>query len=337
MRRRGAFLIGAVVVVLVALVANLAVGAGETGLRHVLATAVAYDPDDFDHHIIVYQRLPRALIALYVGMLMACGGLVLQGLTRNPLASPSTLGINAGAALFVVAGAFVFDLGMAGLGVAALAGGIGGFLSAVAVARLAGHSTDPRGLTLILSGALVSMLFIGIANAFLLSDPARRSDFLAWITGNINHVYIDRLYDTWWLGGLSLLTLGVLARPLTLITLGAEKAASAGVSVVWVTRLALAAVIVGASSAVAICGPVAFVGLVVPHIVRPFVGAGFGLGLPAAALTGGAVCLIADLAARHAFAPYVLHTGVILDLLGGLVFAVIAKRFYLTPDSGRPS
>ncbi|MDZ5451081.1 FecCD family ABC transporter permease [Labrys sp. ZIDIC5] len=234
-----------------------------------------------------------------------------------------------GATAFDIAGAYLFDFGLDAQGFAALAGALAGFATSLLVARLAGLSHDPRGLAFILAGALVSMFFIGIANAFLLSDPARRMDFLGWVSGNINHVYADRLLRFWWIGLIELVGLQLLARPLTVIALGDGKATSLGVDVIRVSRLALAAVALAAGSAVAICGPIGFVGLVVPHLVRPFVGGGFKLGLPACAVCGAGLTLLADLAAREAFKPYVLHTGVLMDLMGGVVFAMIVRRYYL--------
>ncbi|GAB1584319.1 FecCD family ABC transporter permease [Phyllobacterium phragmitis] len=335
MTRRLAFLSSAPFLLALVFLASLSLGGGSLHFRDMVQALVAFDAGNYDQAVILYQRLPRALIAIYVGATMACGGAVLQGLVRNPLASPSTLGINAGACLFVVAGAFLFDLDIASLGLAALAGAFSGFLLCLVIARLAGRTNDPRGLSLILSGALVSMLLLGLTNAFLLSDPVRRSAFLSWVTGNINHVYIDRLYAFWWIGAAAIGILAILARPLTLILLGAEKAASAGVNVAIVTPLALAATVLAAGSAVAICGPIGFVGLIVPHIVRPFAGNNFAFLLPACAFTGASVCLLADLLAREAFQPYVLNTGLLMDLLGGLVFVVIVKRFYLSPAARR--
>ncbi|MBB4952141.1 iron complex transport system permease protein [Agrobacterium vitis] len=328
------FFIAAPPLLLLTFWANISIGASWIALSDLLAAITHFDADNYDQAIMLYQRLPRALISIYVGATMAVSGAVLQGLTRNPLASPSTLGINAGAALFVVGGAFVFHLGMEAQGWAALAGAFFGFVLCAAIPRFAGRSNDPRGLTLILSGALVSMLFVGLTNAFLLSDPARRSDFLGWVTGNINHVYADRLSAFWWIGAISLVVLGSLAKPLTLMLLGDEKATSAGVNVKRVSRLALGATVLASGSAVAICGPIGFVGLVVPHMVRPLVGSNFAYSLPACGLIGACVCLLADLLAREAFQPYVLHTGLFMDLLGGVVFVVIVKRFYLSSKAG---
>lgn len=337
MSRRHLFWAGAALVLILSLSLNLSVGAGEIGPKEVFAAIFHFDSERYEHFVVLYQRVPRALIALQVGATMACAGAVLQGLTRNPLAAPATLGISAGATVAVLIGVYIFNLGTQAQGLSALAGGLLGFLCCIGTARLVTRTRDPRGLTLILSGALVSMLLFGIANALLLSDPSRRTDFLAWVTGNINHFYADRLAMFWWIGALSLLLLFILARPLTLITIGAEKAASAGVNVPIVSGAALIAVAFAASSSVAICGPVAFIGLVVPHIVRPFVGGAFALILPAAAITGATICLLADLVARTAFSPYLLHTGLVMDLLGGLVFILIVKRRYLTARTRRPA
>lgn len=335
MSRRGYFIGAAALVLALSFFACLSIGASLIAWPEVFAALYDFNEENFQHSIIVLQRLPRALIAMYTGAVMACCGLVLQGLIRNPLASPATFAINAGAALFVVAGIYFFDLTMMQQGLAALVGAGCGFALTIAVSRMAAGHNDPRSLGLILSGALVAMLLSGIAQAILLSDPSRRSDLLGWVTGNINHVYADRLLSFGWLGAVALAALLALARPLTLLSLGQEKAASAGVESSRVATTALIAVTLAAGSAVAVCGPISFVGLVAPHIVKPFAGAQFGPALIASALTGATICLIADLAARFVFAPFILHTAVILDLVGGIVFVAIVRRFYSQPKGGR--
>lgn len=334
MNKRLLYLSLAFALLLLAFFADLALGATSSSPGQIVAAIFDFDDTNYAHFVIVFQRLPRAGIAIYVGAMMAVGGYVLQGLIRNPLASPATLGINSGASLFVVAGAYLFQVSSEAQGILALLGAVVGLAACVVVARMTGLLKDPRGLALILSGALVSMLLTGISNAFLLSDPARRNDFLAWITGDINHVYAERLYAFWWIGALAFVLLLVLARPMSLLMLGAEKASSAGVNVRLTSRLAFLGVLLGCGSAVAICGPVGFVGLIVPHIVRPLAGSNFSFGLPASAALGATICLLADILARLAFQPYVLHTGVIMDLLGGVVFALIVKRFYLGTKAG---
>jgi len=307
---------------------SLSVGSNVASITQVYAALTQHEPQNYQQTVILYQRLPRTLIALYVGAVMACSGLVFQALLRNPLASSSTLGINAGAVLFVIAGAVFFEFDLTWQGVTALAGGLFGFLSSLAVSRLTSAHDVPSGLLLILSGMLVSMFYLGIANAILLAHPEARTEYLSWLAGAINNAYITRLHDFWWFGLLAVAVLFVLARPLTLILFGSEKALSIGVNATRVSRLALAAAIVAASSAVAICGPIGFVGLVVPHMVRPWVGQHFLLALPACALVGAGLCLVATLAAQTLFQPYVLHTGVLMDLLGGLFFIWVVKKRY---------
>lgn len=324
-----------ILILMAAFFANLSLGATNIAPEDIILAFFSFDADNYDHFVVIYQRLPRVLIAVFVGSVMACSGAVLQGLMRNPLASPALLGINAGATLFVVGGVIFFGISSAFQGIAALIGGICGFGACLTVARMSGMDGNPRGLSLILSGAVVSMLFIGIANALLLSTPELRNEFLGWVTGNINHVYIDRLHQMWPVGVGGVVVLLILSRALTLIALGPEKAASAGVNIVLVSRLTIASVVLSSSAAVAICGPIGFVGLVVPHIVRPLVGAKQTMIIPGCILVGASICLIADMVARLAFSPFVLHTGVMMDLFGGVVFAFVVRRYYLTPGLRR--
>ncbi|ABL71095.1 MULTISPECIES: FecCD family ABC transporter permease [Paracoccus] len=309
----------------------LALSAGESWIppSGIWAALARFDETRQADVIVIYQRLPRALIAMLAGAALSMSGAVLQGVLRNPLASPSLVGINAGAALAVVAGAFLLGLEPRAQGSAALAGGGLGFLASLGVARLAGHAHDPRGLALILSGAIVSMFLGGLTQALLLSDPALRQDYLGWLGGNVSHVHAERLADFWWLAALGMAAMLLLARRLSLLALGAEKAASLGIDVARTQLLALGAAVLASASAVAICGPLGFLGLVVPHLVRPLTGARFGALLPGCALAGACLCLLADLIARMALAPLALHTGVVLELLGGIAFMLMVRRFYL--------
>ncbi len=313
---------------------SLAAGAGAASLEQVFAALTRLEPQNYPQAMILYQRLPRTLIALFVGAVMACSGLVFQALLRNPLGSSSTLGVNAGAVLFTIAGTALFDFSLPLQGLAALLGGLFGFLSALAVARLAGARDLPPGLLLILAGSLISMLYLGVANAILLSHPDARSAYLGWLSGTVNTAYSDRLYRFWWPGLLALALLLLLARPLTLMLLGRDKAISVGTDAKRISRLALALAIVAASTGVAVSGPIGFIGLMVPHAVRPLIGQHFLLALPACALLGAFVCLAATLAAQTLFQPYILQTGVLLDLLGGIFFIWVIKKHYLSAARG---
>ncbi|MEM9605030.1 MAG: iron ABC transporter permease [Pseudomonadota bacterium] len=309
---------------------NVAFGSKAIPMTEVIQALVAFDERNYDHFIVSSQRLPRALIASFVGACLAVCGALLQGLTRNPLASPGLLGVSSGAVLFVVFFGFYWGVPNAWHGAVAFAGGWFGFFSCVLLARVARIAHDPRNLALILAGAIVSMAYAGIASALVLANESLRAELLSWMSGNVNHYYIDRLTDVWFVGAGMLFVLLCLAPALTLITLGSDKAAAAGVAVKPVTLCALTAAVAGAAAAVSVCGPIGFVGLVVPHLVRPVAGAHFSALFPACALVGAIVVLLADVVARVVFAPYVLHTSVLMSLLGGLAFIVIVKRHYLT-------
>lgn len=153
----------ALLLLLVAAVGNLGIGASAIPLSEVLRALMAFDPDSLDHYVVLSQRLPRALIAIYVGAVLAAGGAVMQGVTGNPLASPSTLGVSAGAMLGMLLSVVVFEASLPMQGFGALAGGFAGFALTLAVARLTGLGPDPRGLPLILSGALTGILLAWLA------------------------------------------------------------------------------------------------------------------------------------------------------------------------------
>ena len=327
------FWTGSVVLFLFVFYLGIAWGGTFSSPSDVFQILIWREPNNYGQASILYQRLPRAIIAIYAGLIMASSGLVFQGLIRNPLASASSLGINAGATLFVVGGALVFGANLAEQGLAALCGGLFGFLLCTIIARIAGGNEKTTGLMLILSGSLVSMLLIGLSNALLLSYADRRGEFLSWIAGNINHAYIDRLYQFWWIGILALALIFMLSKPLTLILLGSEKASSMGVRTVAVSRFALACAIVASCSAVAVCGPISFIGLIVPHMIKPLVGQDFKVTLPASALTGATLCLLASTISQNAFQPYVVNTGIILDLFGGIVFILLIRKFYVSPKN----
>ena len=314
MMRPVATLLGCIVLLLSALGLDLMHGLDGMTLTDMVTALWQQVPDSYEQSILLSQRLPRVLMALHAGSILAVAGCVL----------PSSLGIHAGAMLAVVVATLGFDLGSGGQTGAALAGAPLGMLATLWLARFANRGADARGLALILSGALVSMLFIGIGNALLLQDPARRNELLGWIMGNINHVHLDRLQATW--------GLWALGRPLTLVMLGAERAAAAGVNVAWVSGMAMLLVMLACGAAVAVTGPLGFIGLAVPHMLRPMVGASLRWLIPCAAVLGASLCLLADFLARTLFSPHVIHTGLLLDALGGIVFMMIVRRHYLSAE-----
>lgn len=317
----------------ITIVINMGVGSQFSNPVQVVNVFLNFNDESYQDYIIKYQRFPRTLIAVFVGAALAMGGDVLQGVSRNPLASPSLLGITSGAVFFVVFFGFYLAIPLQYHGWVAFAGGWFGFISCYFVARMAGIEKDPRGLTLILAGAVVSALYGSIANALVLADQNLWALLRSWINGDINHAYIDRLENIWIFGAVCMIGLYGIARPLTLIVLGQETAKAAGVHVRLYLILAIFFVVGASTTAISIIGPVGFIGLVVPHIVRPFAGSQFHYSLLMNACIGGVVGCIVDAIARTAFLPLLLHTAVVMEFIGGLVFIMMVRRFYIAKQT----
>lgn len=305
---------------------------GLTG-RQVFAALFYGQDDSYAQAILLYQRIPRMLVALYAGAMLAVSGLALQVLVRNPLASPGSLGVSAAATCFGVVAGVLFDASPFVQGMAALAGAGAGILCLLMVALYAGRGMK-SGAVLILSGAFVSMLFTGITRAVLLQYPDRRLEFMNWSMGSVNPAYVDRLAAFWWIGVLSVLLLLMLGRPLAAMMMGDEKAASVGVDTRVVRLAGMVAALACGGSAVVVSGPLGFVGLVVPHMVRPVAGNRLAGGFVLAAVTGAALCVSGDWVAQTVFRPYTVNTGVVLDMVGGVAFMIMVRHFYMKSRRG---
>jgi iron complex transport system permease protein len=285
--------------------------------------------DNVDAQVFFIARLPRVLAAAIVGSGMALSGVVFQALLRNPLASPDTLGVSAGAALgAMLAITFHADFTVAGVSViplASFAGSIGALaiVYALASARRRGTSSTV-------------LLLAGIAIAALLAAVGRFIQYFADVTDTFRSV--QWLMGSLDVGGyapivaalvpftIAIAGFAVLPRVLDLISMGTESAAARGVDVVRVERIALVSASMSTGAAVALGGPVLFVGIIVPHIVRLIVGPDHRLVLPASALFGASFLVVCDLIARTAFAPVELPVGIITAIIGGPFFLWLLFR-----------
>jgi len=264
-------------------------------------------------------RLPRAILAVLVGASLGLAGAAMQGYLRNPLAEPGLIGVSASAALGAVivlqtglAAAWWLALPMAALG--------GALLSVLLILLLAG----PRGssLTLILAGIAISAL-AGAMTTLVLNlspNPFAASEVVFWMMGSLS----DRSFDHVWialpfmlLGWLLLLSLG---RPLDLLTLGEDAAATMGVMTGRVRLVLVVGIASCVGAATAVAGAIGFVGLVVPHILRPFVGARPSTLLWASMLGGAVMVLAADLAVRLILPERDLKLGVLMAIVGAPFF-----------------
>jgi len=269
-------------------------------------------------------RLPRALVALLVGMGLATAGTILQGLTRNPLAAPEIIGINAGASLVAVAFIVLLPgISVAWLPVAAFLGGLGAAISIYLLAWNRGSS--PVRLILVgigltaLTGSLTSlMITFGEINAV--------SQALVWLTGSVYGRSWEHLWPLLpWLVIFLPLAL-VLARNLDTLNMGDDLAQGLGSRVEWTRSLLLLCTVALAGASVATAGTIGFVGLMAPHLARQLVGPSHAGLIPVAALTGACIVELADLVGRLLFAPIELPCGVITAVIGAPYFLWLLYR-----------
>jgi iron complex transport system permease protein len=285
--------------------------------------------DNADAQIFFVARLPRILAAALVGGSLALAGAIFQALLRNPLATPDTLGVSSGAALgAMLAIAFHFDFAFAGVSSVSLssfAGSIGALIIVymLATARRRGLSTT----VLLLAGVTMTAFFSALSlSVQYMTDFADAFRTVRWLMGALDVGSFTPIMAALPLTVVALLMVATLPRPLDLISLGADAAAARGVDVPRAERVALIGASLLTGAAVSISGPVAFVGLVVPHIVRLIVGSDHRLVLPASALFGATFLIVCDLVARTLFAPIELPVGIVTAVIGGPFFLWLLVR-----------
>ena len=282
-----------------------------------------------DAQIFFIARLPRVLAAALVGCALATAGVVFQALLRNPLASPDTLGVSAGAALGAII-AITFNLhlragSLTTVPVASFLGAAGALLVVygLSTVRRRGLSTN----VLLLAGVTLNAFFAAlILFVQYLGNFTETFRTVRWLMGDLDVAGYAPLAAAAPLVLIALVAIAFLPRPLNLLSLGTEAAASRGVDVAGAQRLALFSASLATGAAVALAGPIGFIGIIVPHLVRLLVGADHRLVLPASACFGAAFLVACDLVARTAFAPLQLPVGVITAVLGGPFFLWLLLR-----------
>ncbi len=304
------------------------VGSTSITLTRVFDRSIPF-ADNVDAQIFFVARLPRVLAAALVGAALALAGVVFQALLRNPLASPDTLGVSAGAALGAVI-AITFDadfsiLGVTAVPLASFAGSLGALVIVygLSAARRRGTST----LILLLAGVTLTSLLSAIA-AFVryLADFTETLRTVRWLMGSLDVGAFAPITVAAVPMALAVVGFATLPRVLDLVSMGAESAAARGVDVARAERVALVSASLATGAAVALAGPIGFVGIVVPHLVRLLVGADHRVVLPSSALFGASFLIGCDLVARIAFAPTELPVGIVTALIGGPFFLWLLFR-----------
>ncbi|WP_373417059.1 FecCD family ABC transporter permease [Vibrio parahaemolyticus] len=285
----------------------------------------AFDEGNMLHQILATLRAPRTYAGLLIGASLAVSGVLMQGLTRNPLASPSILGINAGAACFMA---------LASIGVPFFSqlnpiinAVFGALLSGGAVMLLGGFFSErSHPLRLVLAGIAISALLIGLTRASVILADDMAYSVLHWLTGSLSAVDSQQWQQLWPFATLGLVLAMGLARNLNLLALGDEVAVGLGGNIRLTRLISGLAVVLLAGTSVAIAGPIGFVGLLVPHLVRPIVGHNYHILIPVSALCGAALVTWSDALSRAIAFPAETPVGVITALLGTPCFIAIAMR-----------
>lgn len=273
--------------------------------------------------VVVGDRISRTVLGLLVGAALGLSGAVLQALTRNPLADPGLLGINAGASAAVVTAITYF-------GVTSLTGYVWfAFLGAAAVGTLVWFLGGSRGATpvrLALAGTAISAALYGYLQAVMIMDDAALGKMRFWTVGSLasaTDATIEQVAPFLAVGTVLALAL---ARPLNAVAMGDDTARALGADLNRTRALSMAAATVLCGAATAACGPIVFVGLMVPHAVRSFTGPDLRWILPYATVLSPVLLLGADVLGRMVARPAELQVGIVTAVLGGPVFIFLVRR-----------
>lgn len=322
--RAGLVLVLAAVLLVLGALVSLSVGSNPIPLGRVWQ--LLWTPDgSFEAVVVLEQRLPRTLIVVVVGAALGVAGALMQSLTRNPLADPGILGINAGASLAVVLAVVV--TGVSGIGFYLWFAFGGAAVTAVAVYLLgmAGHAS-PSPVRLALAGVAISMTVASLVQTVILADANAFNEFRFWAAGSVEGRGYPVLLATVGFVAAGLLLACCLAPALNALALGEDAGRALGVRVGLVRGLAVVAVTVLAGAATAAAGPIMFIGLGVPYLARAVFGPDQRLVLPGTALAAPVVLLAADIGARLVVLPAEIPVGVVAAILGGPVFVLIVRR-----------
>ncbi|MFJ4999933.1 FecCD family ABC transporter permease [Microbacterium sp. NPDC088619] len=327
-RRNGALVAGLVAATLVlaaATVASLAIGNRAIDPVTVLHALFAYDDDNPLHLMVMELRVPRTLLGIVVGAALAvCGGLI-QAFTRNPLADPGILGVNAGASFAVT---FVVGiLGLTAPGAYVPFALLGAFVLTMLVYALGSFGragATPMKLTL--AGVALGAAFTGFTTAIVLRDLGTLQVMRFWGVGSIGGRTLDQLAWAAPLIAIGLIIGLLCARSLNALALGDDLAQSLGARVRVTRVLVIIAVTVLAGTSVAAAGPIAFVGLMIPHVVRWFTGPDQRWVLTYSMIIGPAFLLAADILGRIVLPSGELRVGIVTALLGAPILIILVRR-----------
>lgn len=312
---------------LAASVAGLVLGASDVGVADVLALVLGGRLAPTARSILVSIRIPRVLGGLLAGAAFASSGALIQAVLDNPLASPNVIGVNSGAGMAVL---LVAALTAAGVNVAVplplpVAAFLGALIASGLILAVSSRAGVSR-LTVVLAGVAVNAVFGAGMNLVLTVSPNAYVGSSSYLVGGLSGVVLGRLAAPAALIAAGLALALALAARINVLALGHETAHALGVHVGALRAAGLACASLLAGAAVSFCGLIGFVGLMVPHVAKRFVGHDLRRVIPVSALWGATFTVLADVVARTAFAPYELPVGILMALMGGPFFIWLLMR-----------
>jgi iron complex transport system permease protein len=315
-----------VVATLVALACvSLALGSNSVPFHDAVSALFDYDPNNPDQTVVRSLRVPRTAIGLLAGLALGLAGAVMQGLSRNPLADPGILGVNAGAILAVLLAVQYF-------GVTTLLGYVwfafvGAGAAGVLVYSIASNGRDgATPIKLALAGTAVTALLASFATMVQLSDPRTIEAYRSWALGSLSGRGAGVAEQVWPFILVGAVLAFATARMLNALALGDDVARALGQHVGRARLISGLAVVILAGAATAAAGPIVFLGLTVPHIARAIVGPDYRWVLPYSALLAPVLLLTADVIGRLVVRPGELQVGIVSVLLGAPVFVYLVRR-----------
>ncbi|HIK06876.1 MAG TPA: iron ABC transporter permease [Trichormus sp. M33_DOE_039] len=313
------------VAVLVAMVMNLGRGEYPISPLDIVKTVLGIDTGNPDHAFVIYNlRLPRTLVAVMVGMALAVSGTIFQGITRNPLADPGIIGINAGASLAAVSVIVLFP--STPIYTLPLSAFLGALLMAGLIYSLAWNNGSSPVLFILMGVGLSAIAGAFTSLLITFGDIYSVSDALVWLAGSVYGRTWEQVFSFLpWLIVFVPMAL-ILARHLNILNLGDDVAKGLGTRVEWQRGLLVLVGVALAGAGVATAGMIGFVGLIAPHLGRQLVGTNHEGLLPTSALLGGMIVVVADLLGRTLFAPIEIPCGVVTAAVGAPYFLYLLIR-----------
>lgn len=294
-----------------------------------LFEAVTYQGQEKEHLYIQTLRMPRIIIAFVIGCHMALAGLLTQMITRNPIASPHIFGINAGASLSVVIGLIMFS--NFSLTASIYFAFIGAALGALLVISLAGIQQKQH-VQLALAGIAVHFLLSSITEGLIIMNQYSTDSMMFWLVGAVDQAGWLEIQTILPWSAIGIVLFFLMLPSFKLLLIDDDVAVGLGQRIMFVKLIGMLIVVILAGSAVATCGPISFVGLLVPHIARSIAGNKLGILVPLTGLFGGMLLIYADFLSRFIAYPYESPVGILTAVIGGPFFIYLARKKGASPS-----